>query len=576
MIGEVVGSYRVTGKLGEGGMGAVYSAEHQLIGRKAAIKILLPETSRDEVVVNRFFNEARATALIQHAGLVDIFDFGYLPDGCAYIAMELLEGESLASRIGRGPMGALLVVAIARQLAAALGAAHDKGIIHRDLKPDNIFLVPDEQLACGLRVKVLDFGIAKLTHFDVAGPSLKTRTGAVMGTPIYMSPEQCRNAAEVDARSDVYALGCVLFEMLTGRPPFMPESLAELLAAHLYETPAAPSTRASGVPAPLDALVLAMLAKRPDDRPASMAIVKQQLDRLDPARQSGSDALSLATGPHALVGTGDGRASASRQVWEVESASTVEDSSPSLPRLNARPTTLSGAAGELAARAAVPSEGGSRRLVPVVAAVIALGGAVGGWALVGRSAGGSSGGTSAELATASTAAQAVSSGAAGQATAPVPTSAPAPAAGSALAAVIPPTAEAGAAAAPPTAGAPRAAATASPAQAGLAAPRRVKLSLASEPAGAEVYRAADGVLLGKTPLEHELAASEGQAVFVFKLAGHADQRVELPADRDGAQTVQLQAAEARPPARPVADRPSTTKGATKAPKKSKSASDFDY
>src|SRR5260221_11603057 len=143
-------------------MGVVYVAQHTLIGRRVAIKVLLPEMSVNQDMVNRFFNEARATALIKHPGLVDIFDFGYHSSGCAYIAMELLEGESLKDRLAHGGLPVATTILVARQIAKAVGAAHDKGIVHRDLKPDNVFLVPDSDMVGGLRVKVLDFGIAKL------------------------------------------------------------------------------------------------------------------------------------------------------------------------------------------------------------------------------------------------------------------------------------------------------------------------------------------------------------------------------------------------------------------------------
>ncbi len=183
MVGRDIGNYRVTGVIGEGGMGTVYSAEHKAIGRKAAIKVLLPEMSASRSIVQRFFNEARATTSIRHPGIVDVFDYGQLEDGRAYIAMEQLEGENLAACLRRtGQLALGHIVAIGRQAASALAAAHEKGIVHRDLKPDNIFLVPDADLPGGVRVKILDFGIAKLATRGDAG--LKTRTGAMMGTPV--------------------------------------------------------------------------------------------------------------------------------------------------------------------------------------------------------------------------------------------------------------------------------------------------------------------------------------------------------------------------------------------------------
>ena len=204
LIGQTLGSYKIVEQLGEGGMGIVYTARHPLIGRTAAVKVLLPEFSNDKEVTERFFNEARAATLIKHPGIVDIFDYGYAGDGSAYIVMEFLDGSSLSDRIdAAGQMAERDVFRLCRQAASALSAAHKAGIVHRDLKPDNIFIVPDGEVVGGERIKVLDFGIAKLS--GDAGGITKTRTGAVMGSPLYMSPEQCRGAAEVDVRADVYS-----------------------------------------------------------------------------------------------------------------------------------------------------------------------------------------------------------------------------------------------------------------------------------------------------------------------------------------------------------------------------------
>src|SRR5215831_18237470 len=174
VIGTTVGSYRILDKLGEGGMGAVYLAEHTLIGRRAAVKVLLPELSNNQEIVNRFFNEARSTAQIKHPGLIDIYDFGYHTTGSAFIVMEFLDGESLASRLRReSRLPIALLATLGRQIASALAAAHQKGIVHRDLKPDNVFLVVDAEMQHGVRAKVLDFGIAKLQSDGHGGASLK-------------------------------------------------------------------------------------------------------------------------------------------------------------------------------------------------------------------------------------------------------------------------------------------------------------------------------------------------------------------------------------------------------------------
>jgi serine/threonine protein kinase len=187
-IGQTVGNYKILRKLSTGGMGTVYYAEHALIGRSAAVKVLHPELSGSKDVVNRFFNEAKATTSIKHPGIVEIFDYGYLPTGDGYIIMEFLDGVSLARRLKKGnPYGEGEAAMLVRGVCSALAAAHQKGIVHRDLKPDNIFLVEDADSPTA--APVLDFGIAKLTDVGLAGG---TKTGAVMGTPTYMSPEQCR------------------------------------------------------------------------------------------------------------------------------------------------------------------------------------------------------------------------------------------------------------------------------------------------------------------------------------------------------------------------------------------------
>src|SRR5215813_13806737 len=265
LIGKVLGGHRITRKIGEGGMGVVYEAEHQLIGRRAAIKCLLPELSANAEACGRFFIEARAAALISHPSLVDIYDSGHTENGSAYIIMEFLDGEDLGAYLRReGKMDLRLTVAICRQVASALGAVHHKGIVHRDLKPDNLFLVKTPGNPKVFRVKVLDFGIAKLTGPENKDLSVKTRTGSVLGTPSYMSPEQCRGHGRVDWRSDVYALGCIMYEMLVGHPPFQGSGYGEVLAQHIYEQPQPIRQVDPSIPEGLEGLLLRMLAKSPD------------------------------------------------------------------------------------------------------------------------------------------------------------------------------------------------------------------------------------------------------------------------------------------------------------------------
>ncbi|HEY3803496.1 MAG TPA: serine/threonine-protein kinase [Kofleriaceae bacterium] len=278
VIGATAGNYRILSKISDGGMGAVYRAEHVLIGRFVAIKVLLPELTANREIVNRFFNEARATTAIKHPGIVEVFDFGYLENGLAYIVMELLEGMTLSRRAKTiGVMNEGEAAALLRSVCNALAAAHDKGIVHRDLKPDNIFLIHDLETG-GDRTKLLDFGIAKLT--DLGSASAATKTGAVMGTPTYMSPEQCRGSGEVDHRADLYSLGCIFYQLVAGRPPFATQGAGEVIGMHLYMQPEPPSRHHAGISPDTEALIMALLAKDPAHRPQSareLAAMLQQL-----------------------------------------------------------------------------------------------------------------------------------------------------------------------------------------------------------------------------------------------------------------------------------------------------------
>ena len=454
MIGSTVGSYQVREEIGHGGMGVVYAAEHPLIGRKVAVKVLLPEYSRNQEVVNRFFNEARATTLIRHPGLVDVIDFGYAPDGAAFLIMEFLEGESLASRLKRGPMATREICALGRQVAAAVGAAHEKGIVHRDLKPDNIFLVPDRELAGGVRVKVLDFGIAKLTIAESPGPntpggSSKTRTGVVMGTPLYMSPEQGGGASSVDARADIYSLGCILYEMACGRVPFVKEGFGETIAAHIYEQPLAPRDVEPSVSRALQQVILKALAKKPDGRQQTMSELGRELEAAANAPDDAGDADDAALDE--------------------------------LPKSTSKlPMYIAAGCGAL--------------VVAVVGIALAVH--------------------------------------------KPPTTKPAPVAP----VVVAPKIEE-----PP------------PAPPKPTAPATVELRVTSTPAGAEVFRAADGVLLGETPFATTAPASTGMAVFRLKLAGYDDARAELPADRGGATAVTLVRTRGKPSRAAHNDRPTPRK-----------------
>ena len=278
--GEVLGDYRIEAKIGQGGMGTVYLGVHQLIGKRAAIKVLRGESCADQNEVDRFIAEARVVNEIGHPNIVDVFAFGQTPDGRSYLVMEWLQGESLRTRLERGRLELEDACQLARPLVRALTAAHVKGIVHRDLKPDNVFLVaqPGEPPT----VKLLDFGIAKLLRAD--HQMQQTASGQFVGTPMYIAPEQARGQP-IDPRADIYTFGGVLFEMLTGRPPFVAATSFEVIAKHLMEEPVAPSSVAP-VPRELDRMIVAMLAKDPAARPP-LADVASVLDRMaDPSQRT--------------------------------------------------------------------------------------------------------------------------------------------------------------------------------------------------------------------------------------------------------------------------------------------------
>ncbi|HVK86166.1 MAG TPA: serine/threonine-protein kinase, partial [Kofleriaceae bacterium] len=307
MIGQVVGNYRIVSELGRGGMGMVYRVEHTQLGRPAALKMLLPQFSADPGIVQRFFNEARAASAIEHPGIVEIFDYGTHADGTAYIVMELLRGESMQQRMQRGPMAPIEAASICAQVAGGLAAAHARNIVHRDLKPDNIFLVPNELMPDGLQVKLLDFGIAKLSDDRSA---FKTQTGALIGTPAYMSPEQCMGSPDLDHRTDLYAVGCILFHALTGRPPFVSaQGSGMMIAAHIRDQPPHPRTLVPAIPDDLAVITLRLLEKEPAARfqtalelRAAFAAAGAHVPGTNPGAQRASSApLAVADGFAATI-----------------------------------------------------------------------------------------------------------------------------------------------------------------------------------------------------------------------------------------------------------------------------------
>ena len=290
-IGTVVGErYRIVSRIGVGGMGAVYRAEHTMMRRDLAIKVLLPELGGKEEFARRFEREAESASRLTHPNIISVTDFGRTREGSLFLVMEFLAGQSLSEAIAAGPMPPARALAIVRQILRGLEHAHAAGVVHRDLKPENIMLVERD----GQRdvVKILDFGIAKVTQPQSGGEAL-TQAGVIFGTPEYLSPEQALGEA-VDARADIYASGVILYEMLAGRRPFENEDKVKIISMHLAHAP--PRIRdvnpTVDVPLPLEQAVMQAMEKTREHRFATATAFLQALDD--------AEAPAEASGPHAL------------------------------------------------------------------------------------------------------------------------------------------------------------------------------------------------------------------------------------------------------------------------------------
>jgi len=455
-LGRLLGRrYQIGRRIGLGGFGAVFEAEDVRLRKRVAVKVLSHKVGRSPEALLRFEREAIAASQIGHAGIVDVTDFDHDEDGTHYIVMEILEGTDLRTVIAQGPLPVARALFVAAQIADALGAAHDKGIIHRDLKPANVYLTAPAGRSDF--VKVLDFGISKVQR-GTHDPSTLTLTGQVLGTPSYMAPEQFTANRSADERADVYALGCILYEMLTGRQPFVGDDHLAVLARHLTEDPTPPSLIEAGVAPEVDALVLRALARQPESRFQSMAVFSE--------------------GIRVILATADPARAASLQSPRPTGSMTPTLRAPSLA------TTI--------------QRGGLAQDKPLrwqrwgagAAVVFLLLGAV----LLGR-----------------------------QKADP-----PAPVVVTAAAAPVRPGPEP-----TPPPPAPRPSPT-------------VELHVESEPPGADVFRASDGVRIGRTPLLRTIPRGEGEAMFLVRLAGHRDEEVVLPANRDGRTLVKLTRTPARP------------------------------
>jgi serine/threonine-protein kinase len=288
--------YYLEERLGIGGMGTVYRARHLLIDRPVAVKVLNQRFVEDEAARTRFRREARAAGRLQHTNAVTVTDFGESRDGYVYLVMELLEGRNLRDVLAKeAPLDAARSVSLMLQISAAVAAAHEAGIIHRDLKPANIFVVQRADVPAV--VKVLDFGIAKLAAESYEDDDLNplTQIGAMIGTPRYMSPEQC-NGAELTPAADVYSLGIILYEMLSGAVPFSGTSPLAIAMKHTSEAPRSPRDFVSSIPPALEQMVLHTLEKRPQDRPANAAEFREEL--LATAERLGLEHASITSSPN--------------------------------------------------------------------------------------------------------------------------------------------------------------------------------------------------------------------------------------------------------------------------------------
>jgi serine/threonine-protein kinase len=270
------GRYLVESVLGEGGMATVYRARHTLVDREIAVKIMASRFARDASLKERFRREAKNAAALAHPNIIEIYDYGETDDGTAFLAMELLDGVTLSELIEQGPMAPGLAATLGHQIAQGLARAHDFDVIHRDLKPDNVFVCntgTDHPL-----VKLLDFGIARSMH----DPRL-TNQGELFGTPQYMAPERI-TSIDAGPSADLYALGVMLFEMMTGTLPFEADEIPGYFIKHMTEEPPRPSSRAPSCPPPFERLILALLAKKPEDRPVDAHQVMKELSTLVPAQ----------------------------------------------------------------------------------------------------------------------------------------------------------------------------------------------------------------------------------------------------------------------------------------------------
>jgi eukaryotic-like serine/threonine-protein kinase len=488
LLGQTLaGRYQIQKKLGEGGMGAVYLATHNLLEKQVALKVLHGEFARKPDLVERFMQEAKAASRIRHENVIDVSDFGTTPEGLVFFAMELLKGHDLHEEVARARLAAQRLPwgrskKIFLQICAALSAAHALGIVHRDLKPENIYLV--DFLGEPDFVKLLDFGIAKQTEV-AEGDRKLTRTGMLFGTPEYMSPEQARGET-VDLRVDVYAMGCILYQLVTGKVPFEAENFMGVLSLHLTEPPPAIAPEAFdaiGAPRALADVIVKALEKDRNQRFATIDELARAVRLVSGDKPTGPVVAqasvpapsSSAASPGAVTGAITGSTGRVKTQWTGNL---------SIPEVDA-----------------VPAPRTSRRPM-ILGAIVLAGGAAGAAALL-VSRGGAPHGDPTSVAGAAIAGPGTASPGPSAAVAPVAPVAPA----------VPPVA-------PP----------APPAAPALTF-EWAQIRLDSTPPGADVKDLTNGTLIGHTPFTFKVRPSHNARQFALHHKDHVDAVVELVPDR---------------------------------------------
>lgn len=507
VTGQTFGNFQVVRLLGEGGFGEVYEAENPFLQRRAAVKVLHAGMVQDPELVRRFLNEARAASAIRHPNIVDVFDAGVTPDGEPYILMEFLEGDSLQKIIlQQGKMNLPTVQEIARQAGSALSAAHLAGIVHRDLKPENLYLISDANTPLGFRVKVLDFGIAKVKHGGELGSTLKTQAGLLMGSPAYMSPEQCRDSSDVDHRTDIYSLGIIVYEMLAGIPPFSSKSATEMLVLQMTANPPPLRQHVPDLPENVEQAVARALSKDRELRYSNVDYFVGALAGSYPA------ATSQGSAPSAVADLADRKTTSETGTGAGhDGASSTGPSGPLSSRFGLTPapvpipgtthiTTLSRATGEtravdLSDEELAPMRRRPSTRWPLVAVLVAGLAAAAAFTLWRREA------------------------------APVPAAAP----------------------------------SGTPAVAVAVPAATVRMSVRSDPPGATVFDTQQGTSLGVTPLEKSYPQGNETLALLLRLDGYKDKPVSLTLDANSSVAVDLERLEPRKP--DVSPRPTTAEAA---------------